>query len=72
LTYTQAKDMLIVEGDGWSDAELFTQEGPGRKESRYVAKKFNYIPKTGQATADGIHSLETILPPGKPTAPGKR
>ena len=33
LTYTQAKDLLILEGDGRSDAELFKQEG--RRDVRY-------------------------------------
>ena len=65
LTYTQAKDLLILEGDGRSDAELFKQEGEGTPASRFAAQKILYFLKTGQVNADGVRSLDMNQAPGR-------
>ena len=75
LTYTQAKDLLILEGDGRSEAELFKQDGgEGTKVSRFAAQKILYFLKTGQANVEGVRSLEMPMnqAPSRPTAPARR
>jgi hypothetical protein len=68
LTYAQAKDMLILEGDGRSDAELFRQEGgEGSYVSRFAAQHFQYFRKTNQVIADGVRTLDMPMAP-KPKA----
>lgn len=42
MTYAQAKDLLILEGDGRSNAKLFQQERVGGKEKRFDAQKLLY------------------------------
>ena len=64
LTYTQAKELLILEGDGRSDAELYQQKGgEGTDASPLKAQKILYFRKTGQAKVEGLHSLETNQAP---------
>ena len=59
LTYTQAKDLLILEGDGRSLAELFKQDGgEGTKVTRFAAQKILYFLKTEQVNVEGVRSLE--------------
>jgi len=73
LTYAQAKDMLILEGDGRSDAALFIQEGgEGSSFSHYAGRKLIYYPKTSKAALfDDVHSLEGNQAPGRSMIPGK-
>ena len=73
LTYTQAKDLLILEGDGRSDAELFKQEGgQGTAASRFAAQKILYFLKTNQVNVEGVRSLDMNQVPGGPTVPGRK
>ena len=73
LTYTQAKELLILEGDGRSDAELYQQKGgEGTDASPLKAQKILYFRKTGQAKVEGLHSLETNQAPSKPAASGRK
>ena len=65
MTYAQAKDMLILEGDGRSDAKLFKQEAKGGEESQIAAQKILYFPKTNQVNLDGVHLLNMNQVPGK-------
>ncbi len=73
LTYAQAKDLLILQGDGRSDAELFRQVGgPGTKASRFAAQRIDYFPKTKQVKADGVRSLDMNEVPRGAPPPGRR
>lgn len=72
LTYTQAKELLILEGDGRSDAELFKQEREGLQASRFAAQKILYFLKTGQVNADGVRSLDMNQAPGRSMVPGRK
>jgi lipopolysaccharide export system protein LptA len=63
-TYAQAKDLVILEGDGRSDAELFKQEVPGGPVSRFAAQKLEYYIKTGQVKTEGVRAYDGILPQG--------
>jgi hypothetical protein len=66
LSYSQAKDQLIFEGDGRSDAELYKQNGEGTQLSPFKAQKILYFQKTGEAIVNGFRSLEMTPPPMKP------
>jgi hypothetical protein len=70
LSYSQAKDQLIFEGDGRSDAELYRQDGTGRTADPFKAQKIIYFPKTKQVNADGFHSFERTDVPNKPAPQG--
>jgi hypothetical protein len=73
LTYTQAKDMLTLEGDGRSLAELFQQEGPpGTPFRRTAAQKFSYLVKTGLVLLNGVQSAESNQVPGRSMNPGRK
>jgi lipopolysaccharide export system protein LptA len=59
LSYAQAKDLMILEGDGRSDAELYRQpDGPGRPASKAAAQKIYFWPKTRAAKVEGVRSLQ--------------
>lgn len=58
MTYDQAKDQLILEGDGWSDATLYRQEIPGGPISQHAARKIFYWPSTKRWVIDGARALE--------------
>ncbi len=83
ITYTQAKDLLILEGDGRNDAQLLRQQKPGLPQSRLAAGKFLYWIKTQQWDISGAsivgnrrlfqHAGETVKmePLGPDAHPGK-
>jgi len=58
ITYAEAKDLLVLEGDGRSDAELFRQQWIGGPTSRAAAEKIFYWPKTNRLKVAGARSLE--------------
>ncbi|MEE8450505.1 MAG: hypothetical protein V3R99_01285 [Thermoguttaceae bacterium] len=58
MTYSQAKDMLVLEGDGRTDAELFRQEQVGGQTSQAAARKILYWPKTDQLRVEDARSFE--------------
>jgi lipopolysaccharide export system protein LptA len=64
ITYAEAKDLLVLEGDGRSDAELFRQPLPGVPTSKAAARKILYWPKTNRLKVDGARSLELSQFPG--------
>src|SRR5205823_2221138 len=39
LTYAEAKDLLVLEGDGRNDAQLFRQDRPGAPSSKAAARR---------------------------------
>ena len=58
ISYAEAKDLLILEGDGRTDAAT-VQAGPTwRPVSTFSARKIIYRPKTNRLEVDGAHSLE--------------
>ena len=59
------KDLLILEGDGRTDAELYRQLVAGGKASRMAAQKIFYWPNSNRAYVDGAHSLEFNQMPGE-------
>jgi len=74
ITYAEAKDLLVLEGDGRTDATLFYQEQVGAATSKHAARKILYWPKTHKCWIEGARSLELsqfpLGNPGKPPAAG--
>ena len=64
ISYAQIKDLLILEGDGRTDAELYRQLVPGGKAMRSTAQKIFFWPNSNRAYIDGAHSLEFNQMPG--------
>ncbi|MBU4273395.1 MAG: hypothetical protein KKA28_16170 [Planctomycetes bacterium] len=58
ITYGEAKDLLVLEGDGRNDAELFRQLKLGTPPSRVAARKILYWPKTKRLKLIDARSLE--------------
>jgi lipopolysaccharide export system protein LptA len=58
ITYDQGKDLLVLEGDGLSHAELFQQPQAGAAVARFAAKKILYWPKTKTLSYGGAQSLQ--------------
>ena len=52
ITYVQAKDLLVLEGDGRSDAQLWRQEQVGGERTRAAARKILYWRGTNQIEMD--------------------
>ena len=64
ITYDQKKDLLILEGDGRTDAELYRQLSARRRASKAAARKIFYWPKTKRSYVDGARTLEFNQTPG--------
>jgi hypothetical protein len=59
LTYAQSKDLLVIEGDGRTDAQLFHHKPRnGSPLSTTSAKRFMFWPSTNRAQIDGASSAE--------------
>jgi len=64
ISYAQEKDLLVMEGDGRSDAELFRQANASGQNGRAAARKMLYWPKTGRLDVDTFSSLDFTGPLG--------
>lgn len=58
LSYAEKKGLVILEGDGRSDAELFSQERIGAPRQRVAARKIYYWPATNHLSIDNAAMLE--------------
>jgi hypothetical protein len=58
MTYDQAKGLLILEGDGRSDATLYLQEHPNQHRTTQQSRRILFWPATKRVTLDGFRSLE--------------
>jgi hypothetical protein len=58
MTYDQAKDLLILEGTGRADAELFYQERKGEPTQHAQMGTIRYRPSTNQLQIGNARSLE--------------
>lgn len=70
VSYTQAKDLLVVEGDGRSDAQLFRQRALGAEAARATARKIFYWPGSGRMHVDTFNSIDWAGPLGPPGGGG--
>ena len=62
--YNQAKELLILEGDGRNDAELLQQRQPGAPVNKTAAQGIHYWLITGKVNVIGARSLQIGRPPG--------
>jgi hypothetical protein len=62
IAYSEFKDMLILQGDGRNDAELFMQQGVGALPSQHAAQKISYWPKSKQLKIEKAQTLEIGTP----------
>jgi len=58
MTYGEAKDMLVLEGDGRNAATLFRQQQVGGPMSKAAAQKIVFWPKTKRVAVQGGQSVE--------------
>ena len=58
MTYDQSKDLLILEGTGWADAELFYQKREGEPHQHAQMGKIRFRPSTNQVQIDDGRSVE--------------
>jgi hypothetical protein len=63
ITYAEAKDLLILQGDSRSDARLFRQLETGAERSEAAAQEMHYWPKTKRLNIIGAQSLQIGQPP---------
>jgi len=59
MTYAEAKQLLILEGNGRTHAELYHQEHVGAPFSKVLAHKILYWRSTGQVYVEGARSLKS-------------
>jgi hypothetical protein len=66
MTYTEAKDVLMLEGDGRNMAELYRQVLPGAESGRTQAHQILYFPSTDQFSINGGGASDFNLGPAPP------
>ena len=66
IAYAQSKDLLVMEGDGRTDAELYRQTAVGGQTGRASARKILYWPGTGRMDIDTFNSLDWSGTPAFP------
>lgn len=64
LTYSQGKDMLVMEGDGRSPARLYRQVRVGSPPVEAAARKILYWPGTGRSEVSDVQILDLTEIPG--------
>ena len=58
MTYSEEKDLLVLEGDGRSDAQLFRQQQVGGPMATAAAQRILFWPGSNRLKVDGARSLE--------------
>lgn len=70
LSYAQAKDLLLLEGDGTTDARLWRQARPGAPVSRLAARKIFFRRSANHVKLEDVRSgdIEEVSPlrPARP------
>ncbi len=58
LTYSSQADRLVLEGDGWTGAQLYREHRKSKHPKDLVAGKISYWPKTQKIKLDDFHSVD--------------
>lgn len=58
ISYTSLKDMLVVKGDGRTDAELWYQQKGAATHAYQAAREFRYWPKTGAIEVEDARVID--------------
>ena len=72
LTYAEKKSLLVLEGDGMSDAQLFRQPVPGGPTSQASARRILFWQSTNRVEIDDARFFDFgqfLTGPSKPAAP---
>ena len=64
LTWSQAKDLLVFEGDGRADAQLFRQLKPGAQPDSMASEKILYWIRQNRVDVEGVRYLDLDRLPG--------
>ncbi|MCR4413872.1 MAG: hypothetical protein NUV77_15745 [Thermoguttaceae bacterium] len=64
ITYDQKKDLLVLEGDGRNDAQLFRQTYVGGPVTPASARRIQYWPSARRGLINDFHALEHQVPGG--------
>jgi hypothetical protein len=64
MSYSELKDLMVLEGDGRTDAELFREEHVGSQPVRLAAQKILYWLQQNRASVEGARSLDLNQMPG--------
>jgi hypothetical protein len=72
MTYCQAKDLMILEGDGRTDAELYRWEHLGSTPTYFAMRKIFFWPRSNRFKVDGARSLNLNQMPGGEWKSGAR
>ena len=70
LTWSQAKDLLVFEGDGRADAQLFRQLRPGAQPDSMASEKILYWIRQNRVDVEGVRYLDLDRLPGGGTGGG--
>lgn len=62
IMYSQAKEVLTLEGDGYAMAELLQQKCAGAPARRSTGQSFRYFLRAKNIEGDGVQTMETSLP----------
>jgi lipopolysaccharide export system protein LptA len=62
LTFTQAKDLIVLEGNGRSDARLWHEPRPGAPHTETAARHIQFSPSTQQLQVTGIRGVDVQVP----------
>jgi hypothetical protein len=65
MTYDESKDLLILDGNGSVNAEIYYEPYPGGPRSKSSAQKIQYSPSRKSLQVDGSPSFE-FTQPGNP------
>ncbi len=68
ITFAEAKDLLVLEGTGRSDARLWRQTGPGAPATQAAARKILYWRSTNRVEVNDAKylNLGQLRPPNQP------
>ncbi len=72
ITYSEAKTLLILEGDGRREAELYRQERPGEDEARTAARSIYYWRSTNRVEVNGSKFFDLSQPLAPETTPKRQ
>jgi hypothetical protein len=64
MSYSQIKDLAVLEGDGRTDAQLFLEERQGGTPTRFAGQKILYWRGEDRATIEGWKSMDLPRMPG--------
>jgi hypothetical protein len=72
VRYAEMKGLLILEGDGFTDASLFRRLHPGNPAQEYHARQIQYWLTTGNVQSEGVSPIQFDQPAKRPPAGGRK